>query len=45
LITHTSETGVIARDGRLAARVDGSSFAAGQLGDLIERELEKTHAH
>ena len=45
LITHTSETGVIARDGRLAARVDGSSFAASQLGDLIERELEKTYAH
>ena len=44
LITHTSQTGVIARDGRLAARVDGSSFAAGQLGDLIERELEKKYA-
>jgi protein SCO1/2 len=40
LITHTSETGVIARDGRLAARVNGSTFLAGQLGDLIARELE-----
>jgi protein SCO1/2 len=44
LITHTSETGVIGRDGRLAARVDGSSFTPAQLGDLIQRELEKTYA-
>jgi protein SCO1 len=44
LITHTSQTGVIARDGRLAAQVDGSSFTPGQLGDLIERELEKANA-
>jgi protein SCO1/2 len=44
MITHTSQTGVIARDGRLAARMDGSAFAAGQLGDLIERELEKKYA-
>jgi hypothetical protein len=36
--------GVIRRDGKLAARVDGSSFAPVQLGDLIERELEKTYA-
>jgi protein SCO1/2 len=44
LITHTSQTGVIGRDGKLAARVDGSSFAPVQLGDLIERELEKIYA-
>ena len=44
LITHTSQTGIIARDGKLAAKVDGSSFAAPQLGDLIERDLEKTNA-
>jgi protein SCO1/2 len=44
LITHTSETGVMGRDGKLAARVDGSSFTPAQLGDLIERELEKTYA-
>lgn len=44
LITHTSQTGVIARDGKLAAQVDGSSFTPGQLGDLIERELEKANA-
>lgn len=44
LITHTSQTGVIARDGKLAAEVDGSSFTPSQLGDLIQRELEKTNA-
>ena len=44
VITHTSETGVISRDGKLAARVDGSSFTPAQLGDLIQRELEKTNA-
>jgi protein SCO1/2 len=44
LITHTSETGVIGRDGKLVARVDGSSFTSAQLGDLIQRELEKTYA-
>ncbi len=44
LITHTSQTGVIGRNGKLAARVDGSSFAPMQLGDLIQRELEKTNA-
>jgi protein SCO1/2 len=44
LITHTSQTGVIARDGKLAAQVDGSSFTPSQLGDLIQRELEKANA-
>jgi protein SCO1/2 len=44
LITHTSQTGVIGRDGKLAAQVDGSSFTPSQLGDLIQRELEKTNA-
>jgi len=33
--------GVIGRNGRLAATVDGSSFAARPIGDLIERELRK----
>ena len=45
LITYTSETGVIGRVCTLTARVDGSSFTPGQLGDLIQRELEKTYAH
>jgi protein SCO1/2 len=40
LITHTSEMGVISRDGRLAAKISGSCYLAGQLGDLIARELE-----
>jgi protein SCO1/2 len=44
LITHTSQTCVIGRDGKLAAQVDGSSFTPSQLGDLIQRELEKTNA-
>jgi len=44
LITHTSQTAVIDRAGRLAAQVNGSSFTAGQLGDLVEKELEKTNA-
>jgi protein SCO1/2 len=39
LITHTSTTAVIAPDGRLAALVEGSSYPAGQLGDLIESVL------
>lgn len=40
LITHTSETGVIGRDGRLAARISGSGFTGAQIGDLIARQLE-----
>lgn len=44
VITHTSQTAVIDRTGRLAAQVHGSSFTPGQLGDLIEKELEKTNA-
>jgi protein SCO1/2 len=34
-ITHTSTTGVIARNGRLAALIEGSSYDPMQLGDLI----------
>ncbi len=40
LMTHTSQTGVIGRDGRLAAIVEGSSYAVQQLGDLIAAEME-----
>ena len=36
LMTHTSATGIIGRDGRLAAVVEGTTFTAAQLGDLIE---------
>lgn len=41
LITHTSSTGIIGRDGRLAALVEGTSHTADQLGDLILHELER----
>jgi protein SCO1 len=41
LITHTSSTGIIGRDGRLAALVEGTSHTADQLGDLTKQELEK----
>ena len=40
LLTHTSETAVIARDGRLVALIEGSGYTADQLGDLIALELE-----
>ena len=41
LLTHTSETAVIARDGQLVALIEGSGYSAEQLGDLIALELEK----
>jgi protein SCO1/2 len=41
LITHTSITAVLARDGRLGALIEGSGYRARELGDLIEKELEK----
>lgn len=37
LLTHTSMTGVIDQQGRLRAIIEGSSYQAQQLGDLIER--------
>ncbi|MEX2263274.1 MAG: SCO family protein [Bryobacteraceae bacterium] len=40
LLTHTSQTGVIARDGTLAALVEGSGYLVNQLGDLIAAQLE-----
>ena len=40
LLTHTSETAVIGRDGKLLALIAGSSYTADQLGDLIALELE-----
>ncbi len=39
-MTHTSETAVIGRAGRLAGIVEGPGYAVSQLGDLISRELE-----
>ncbi len=40
LLTHTSQTGVIGRNGKLAAIVEGSSYAVKQLGDLIAAGME-----
>ena len=39
LITHTLETAVIDRDGRLAATVEGKEFTGRQLGDLVDAVL------
>lgn len=36
LITHTLQTAVIDREGRLAATIEGKDFSARQLGDLID---------
>jgi len=40
LMTHTSQTGIVGRNGKLAAIVEGSSYAVKQLGDLIAAEME-----
>ncbi len=42
LITHSLQTAVIDRDGRLAATVEGKNFTPRQLGDLISSVLEKS---
>jgi len=39
LITHSLQTAVIDRQGRLAATVEGKDFTAKQLGDLVESVL------
>jgi protein SCO1/2 len=39
-MVHTSQTGVISRDGRLAAVVEGSTYQAGQLIDLVGSMVE-----
>ena len=41
LITHTSMTGVLSRQGKLVAIVEGSSYQPKALGDLIEKELAR----
>ncbi|MFN3326493.1 MAG: SCO family protein [Bryobacteraceae bacterium] len=40
VLTHTSVTALVGRDGRLLARVEGSSYRFNQLGDLVEQYLE-----
>lgn len=39
MITHTLQTAVIARDGRLAARAEGKEFSTRQLADLVDLQL------
>ena len=41
LITHSLQTAVIDRDGRLAASVEGKDFTAAQLGDLVGAVLDR----
>ena len=43
LITHTLQTAVIDRDGRLAASAEGKAFTPRQLGDLLELSLSADH--
>jgi protein SCO1/2 len=38
-ITHTIATAVISRDGKLAARIDGSGYRPDQLVDLLQSQL------
>ena len=40
LITHSLETAVLGRDGRLAATVEGKDFTPQQLGDLVASVLD-----
>ena len=40
-ITHTLQTAVIARDGRLAARAEGREYSTRQLRDLVQLTLEQ----
>ena len=40
-IGHNSTTTIVGRDGRIAARIDGSSWRIDQIENLIARELEK----
>ena len=42
LITHSLQTAVIDRDGRLAATVEGKAFTPRQLGDLIGSVLDRS---
>jgi protein SCO1/2 len=43
LITHSLQTAIIDREGRLAATVEGKDFTPQQLGDLVEAILGKLH--
>jgi protein SCO1/2 len=40
-ITHTSSTALVAPDGRLAARLEGSGYTARQLADLVSAKMPR----
>jgi protein SCO1 len=42
LITHSLQSAIIDREGRLAATIEGKDFTPRQLGDLVEAILEST---
>jgi hypothetical protein len=41
MITHSLQTAVIDRDGRLAATVEGKEYSPKQLGDLVASVLDR----
>jgi protein SCO1/2 len=41
LVTHTLHTVIIDREGRLAANLEGNRFSAQQLGDLVEKVMNR----
>jgi protein SCO1 len=40
-LTHSLHTAVIDRDGRLAANIEGNLFSAQQLGDLVQKVMDR----
>ena len=42
VFTHSLHTGIIDREGRLAANIEGNRFTAQQLGDLVDSVLKRT---
>jgi len=44
LLTHSLQTAIIDREGRLAATIEGKDFSGKQLGDLLEAVLEQNPA-
>jgi protein SCO1/2 len=43
LLTHTSQTAIVGRNGRLAALIEGFSYEHQQLGDLVAQQMEVAH--
>jgi protein SCO1/2 len=42
LMSHSVRTAVIDRQGRLVANIEGNSYTAAQLGDLVDATLKKS---